>query len=144
MTGIARIKVNLAATVRETPIISPPTMVAPEREVPGKTAAISWKMPMRKASLKVRSRRRSTLGTLFLFTVSIIMKAIPTTISAMPTTIALYRCASSQSSARTPTTPAGMQATRALSQSMIVCFLTTILEPPCFVVTFLKGQMVFQ
>ena len=50
MTGIARIKVNLAATVRETPIISPPTIVAPEREVPGKIAAISWKRPMRKAS----------------------------------------------------------------------------------------------
>ena len=89
MTGIARIKVNLAATVRETPISSPPTMVAPEREVPGKIAAISWKMPIRKASLKVRSRSLSTLGTLFLLTVSIIMKAIPTMIRAAPTTIAL-------------------------------------------------------
>jgi hypothetical protein len=28
-------------------------MVAPEREVPGKIAAISWKRPMMKASLKM-------------------------------------------------------------------------------------------
>ena len=41
MTGIARKNVNSAATVRETPSSSAPTMVEPEREVPGKTAAIS-------------------------------------------------------------------------------------------------------
>ena len=52
MTGIARKKVNSAATVRDTPSISAPTIVAPEREVPGKIAAISWKIPIRNAVLK--------------------------------------------------------------------------------------------
>ena len=41
MTGIARKKVNSAATVRDTPRRSAPTMVAPERDVPGKMAAIN-------------------------------------------------------------------------------------------------------
>ena len=38
---IARKKVNSAATVLDTPIISAPTIVAPERDVPGKIAAMS-------------------------------------------------------------------------------------------------------
>ena len=46
MTGIARKKVNSAATVLDTPIKSAPTIVAPERDVPGKTAAINWKNPI--------------------------------------------------------------------------------------------------
>ena len=41
ITGIARKKVNSAATVLETPIISAPRIVAPDREVPGKMAAIN-------------------------------------------------------------------------------------------------------
>ncbi len=41
ITGIPRKKVNSAATVRETPSISPPSMVEPERDVPGSTAAAS-------------------------------------------------------------------------------------------------------
>ena len=41
IAGIARKKVNSAAAVRETPSSSAPTIVAPEREVPGKIAAIS-------------------------------------------------------------------------------------------------------
>ena len=49
ITGIARKKVNSAATVLDTPIKSAPKMVAPEREVPGKIAAINWKNPMIKA-----------------------------------------------------------------------------------------------
>ena len=49
ITGIARKNVNSAATVLDTPIISAPTMVAPEREVPGKIAAISWKSPITNA-----------------------------------------------------------------------------------------------
>lgn len=36
ITGIARKKVNSAATVLDTPIKRAPKMVAPEREVPGK------------------------------------------------------------------------------------------------------------
>ena len=41
MTGTARKNVNSAATVLETPIKSAPRIVAPERDVPGNTAAIS-------------------------------------------------------------------------------------------------------
>ena len=41
ITGIARKNVYSAAIVLETPISSAPTIVAPEREVPGNTAAIS-------------------------------------------------------------------------------------------------------
>ncbi len=36
MTGIPKKKVNSAATARLTPINKAPTIVAPEREVPGK------------------------------------------------------------------------------------------------------------
>ena len=41
MTGIARKNVYSAATVLDTPSNSAPTIVAPERDVPGKIAAIS-------------------------------------------------------------------------------------------------------
>ena len=41
ITGIARKKVNSAATVLEMPIAIAPSMVAPEREVPGSAAATS-------------------------------------------------------------------------------------------------------
>lgn len=41
ITGTAKKNVNSAATVRDIPIRSPPIIVAPEREVPGNTAAIS-------------------------------------------------------------------------------------------------------
>ena len=40
ITGIARKNVNSAATLLDTPMSSAPTIVAPEREVPGKNAAI--------------------------------------------------------------------------------------------------------
>lgn len=46
IAGIARKNVNSAATVRETPMRSEPMMVAPEREVPGKIAAINWNTPI--------------------------------------------------------------------------------------------------
>ena len=49
ITGIARKNVYSAATVLDTPMSSAPTIVAPEREVPGKTAASSWKTPMSSA-----------------------------------------------------------------------------------------------
>ena len=49
ITGIARKKVNSAATVLLTPKISAPIMVAPDLEVPGNTPAISWNRPMIKA-----------------------------------------------------------------------------------------------
>ena len=41
ITGIAKKNVNSAATVLETPSKSAPTIVAPERDVPGKIAAIN-------------------------------------------------------------------------------------------------------
>ena len=41
ITGIARKNVYSAATVLDTPMSNAPTMVAPERDVPGNTAAIS-------------------------------------------------------------------------------------------------------
>ena len=51
ITGIARKKVNSAATVLDIPIIIAPRIVAPEREVPGSAAATSWHRPMIRASL---------------------------------------------------------------------------------------------
>ena len=41
ITGIAKKKVNYAATVLDTPIIKAPRIVDPDLEVPGKTAAIN-------------------------------------------------------------------------------------------------------
>ena len=49
ITGTAMKNVNSVATNRETPIIRAPTIVAPERDVPGNTAAINWKNPIIKA-----------------------------------------------------------------------------------------------
>ena len=51
ITGTAKKKVNSAATVRLTPINKAPTIVAPEREVPGKIAAINWNIPIISAVL---------------------------------------------------------------------------------------------
>lgn len=47
MTGIARKNVNSAATVLEMPRIKAPTIVAPERDVPGKTAGNQLKKPIK-------------------------------------------------------------------------------------------------
>ncbi len=55
MTGIARKKVNSAATVRDVPSTRiPPIMVEPERDVPGITES-TWKKPMINAVLKESS-----------------------------------------------------------------------------------------
>ena len=51
ITGIARKKVNSAATVRDVPARIPPIMVEPERDVPGITES-TWKQPMISAVLK--------------------------------------------------------------------------------------------
>ena len=85
MTGIARKKVNSAATVLDTPIKSAPTIVAPDLEVPGNTPAISWKTPMISAVWYVISDKELIFGFLFLFRFSTIMKAIQNTISAVAT-----------------------------------------------------------
>ena len=49
ITGIARKKVYSEATFLDTPISSAPTMVAPEREVPGKMTASTWNTPIKAA-----------------------------------------------------------------------------------------------
>ena len=82
IVGTARKNVNSAATGLAIPIRSAPTIVAPEREVPGKRAAISWNTPIMKAALYVSSSMVFTLGFLFLFQFSTTMKAIPNTIRA--------------------------------------------------------------
>ena len=65
MTGTARKKVNSAAQVLETPIRRAPMMVAPDREVPGKMAAMTWKRPMIRAVFQVKSRMRVMVGSIF-------------------------------------------------------------------------------
>ena len=49
--GTASRKVNSAAATRDTPIIRAPIIVEPERDVPGNTAAMSWKKPIHRAAL---------------------------------------------------------------------------------------------
>ena len=49
MAGTARKNVNSAAAVLEIPSIREPTMVEPERDVPGKIAAIIWNTPIKNA-----------------------------------------------------------------------------------------------
>ena len=51
ITGMAKKKVNSAATVLDTPIIRAPSIVAPDLDVPGNTAAINWKIPIKSAVL---------------------------------------------------------------------------------------------
>ena len=53
ITGIAKKNVNSAAISLDTPINNAPTIVAPERDVPGKTAAITWNKPIIRAALYV-------------------------------------------------------------------------------------------
>ena len=89
ITGIARKNVYSAATVLDTPISSAPTIVAPERDVPGKIAAITWKTPMRSAVLYVISDSEFILNVLPLCHLSIIINAIPNTINANATHVGL-------------------------------------------------------
>ena len=49
IAGTARKNVNYAAAVLEIPSIREPTMVEPERDVPGKIAAIIWNTPIKNA-----------------------------------------------------------------------------------------------
>ena len=64
ITGIARKNVNSAATVLDTPINNAPTIVAPEREVPGNTAAISCYIPKIIAVVYVISAKLLIVGLL--------------------------------------------------------------------------------
>ena len=65
ITGIARKKVNSAATVREVPARIPPIMVEPERDVPGTTES-TWNRPMMSAVLNDRFSRFVQVGLLLL------------------------------------------------------------------------------
>ena len=71
------------------PISKAPTIVAPDLDVPGNTAAISWNNPITKAVLYVISLKRLTLGLTPLFLFSIIINAIPNIISIIPTVVEL-------------------------------------------------------
>ena len=51
MVGIARKKENSAAVLRDRPKMTPPMMVAPEREVPGIIAS-AWAKPTLSASVQ--------------------------------------------------------------------------------------------
>ena len=51
IVGIAKKNVNSAATVLDNPMAIPPKIVAPERDVPGNIAAITWNNPTIKACL---------------------------------------------------------------------------------------------
>lgn len=51
ITGTAMQKVNSAAVFLSTPIKSPPMIVEPDLDVPGRIADINWKSPMISASL---------------------------------------------------------------------------------------------
>ena len=85
ITGTARKNVNSAAVALDTPIINAPTIVAPERDVPGKTAAASWNNPIITASLYVMASILVVVGLFFPLTVSTMIKITPTTISATAT-----------------------------------------------------------
>ena len=65
ITGTARKNVNSAAVALDTPIINAPTIVAPERDVPGKTAAASWNNPIITASLYVMASILVVVGLFF-------------------------------------------------------------------------------
>lgn len=89
ITGIARKKVNSAAAVLETPIRRAPRIVAPEREVPGKIAAISWNMPIASAVLYVICPVALIFAVFPLFLFSIKMNPMPNRIRASATQMLL-------------------------------------------------------
>ena len=62
MTGMARKNVNSAATPLDTPSMRAPTIVAPEREVPGIIASI-WNTPMTSSILMLSWESFFTFGS---------------------------------------------------------------------------------
>ena len=85
MTGIARKNVNSEATVLDTPISNAPTIVAPDLEVPGKIAAMSWNTPIISAVWKVMSSSLVIFAFFPLLRLSMTINATPNTISAIAT-----------------------------------------------------------
>ena len=72
--GIARKNENSAAAAREVPMMIAPSIVEPERDVPGTSASI-WKHQIATAVLKLISAIEFTVG--FLFIDSIIINSTP-------------------------------------------------------------------
>ena len=76
IVGRASRKLNSVAALRCSPKSSPPTMLAPLREVPG-TMARAWKTPMRKACLRVMVSRLCVVWARFERVFSMMMNAKP-------------------------------------------------------------------
>jgi len=82
MMGIATKKENSVAALRDRPKMTPPSMVAPERETPG-INAIDCAQPIFSACLKLMSSTVSVVGAGANF--STIRMTIPPTMRAMAT-----------------------------------------------------------
>ena len=107
MVGTARKNENSAAALRVSFWAMPPTMVAMERETPG-IIEMHWKRPTMNA-------RRSVILVLSLpLPNSLSQKSMntPPTTSMMATTMTLSSMASIMSLNKSPSTAAGMKATR--------------------------------
>ena len=130
ITGIARKNVNSAATPRDTPSAKAPTIVAPDRDVPG-IIAIIWKTPIRRTVGTDNWDSFVTLGSLFALIFSMTMNKIPYRISINATTYALLIFASIQSFNNSPTIIAGSVPIITLIHNWIViifCFCVFVGE----------------
>ena len=116
ITGIARKNVNSAATYRDVPSKSAPTIVAPERDVPGISES-TCHPPMSNAVCHDSCDSFVTFGIFPLFQFSTTMNKIPYRINIADIISGLCKCASIQSSNRIPITPAGIHATMTFIQS---------------------------
>ena len=85
ITGIARKNVNSAAAVLDVPISIAPTIVAPERDVPGISAS-TWNNPIISAVLNVIALTSVILNSLLRLRISISINATPYIISVTDTT----------------------------------------------------------
>ena len=127
ITGIARKKVNDAATLLSSPNRSPPIIVDPLLLVPGINDS-SWKHPTQAACLYV-ILFSSLVVLLPICLDSITMNTIPYIISASDTTTLLYRCSSNQSSNKIPIIAAGTHATSILPHRFQVLILSCLSLP---------------
>ncbi len=107
MVGIAKKNENSVAAFRDNPANIPPTIVAPERDVPG-IIATHCTNPTIKACLKVMAVASVVLCSNCLDSTQNIIK--PPIINAIATTNGLKRTCLIKSTARTPITTAGIKA----------------------------------
>jgi len=108
IVGIARKKENSAAAVRENPISSPPIIVAPDRDIPGKNAR-HWNRPTIIAHLKVMSLIVATFTALIRD--SAYKSNSAPAIKAQATGVGEYSRAFIAFANKTPTTIAGAKPT---------------------------------